>query len=353
MYDRSDLGLRGPVKSCLSERIMFFRKCGGEACDTEERREIVTTQYDREGRLLRQLHQNRDGSQSTSVYNYDPSGRLQTIVNDGTAGPSGVQTHYYDQAGRLERVVLKTSGAAERTLESFQYGSDGRKTKIRQIDLASLHPNTSYIYGVEGTNSAYEAPGAREIQTSYDERGKPVALTFYGNDQKPLRRVVFLYDAAGQLIEEGQEEVASPFPHGVLEQGTAAQMVAIRALFSSIRVFHRYDAAGHRVETRSEMGRFGEDSKATTYNEHGDAEIEQHVHVSRDFGMDDEGRLSDQPTRENTSRSESRFTYVYDDARNWVELTIGGRTGPDEPFQTSSIETRVLTYWDAYNKFGA
>ena len=346
MYDRSDLGLRGLVKSCRSERIMFFRKCGGESCDIEERREIAATQYNREGRLLRQWHQNPDASEWTSVYTDDENGRLQTIATDGTAGPSGVRTHYHDSAGRLERIVFKGAGAVERIIESFQYDSAGRKTKILHIDPASLRPDTTYGYGVDGSTGAYSAPGAQEIQTGYDERGKPVALTFYGADQTLLRRVIFLYDSRGRLVEEAQEEVASPFPPEVLEQGTAPQVAAILALFSSIRVFHRYDDLGRRVETRLETGRLGEDRKTTAYNEHGDPEIEQHFHASRDFGMDDEGRLSDQPTRETISRSESRFNYVYDEAGNCIELTVSGCTHPGEPFQTYSVETRVLTYWN-------
>ena len=345
MYERSDLGLRGPVKSCRSERTLPFRRCGADACETEERCSVTTTGYDRAGRLLRQWFQNPDASEWTWIYAYDQSGRLRTIATDGTAGPSGVRTHYYDQAGRLERIGLKTSEAAERTVESFKYDSDGRKTKVLHIDLASLRPDTFCGTGGEGSTSFYSAIGAREIQTSYDERDKPVALAFYGDDQKLLRRVVFLYDSAGRLLEEAQEEVASPFPPEVLEQGTAAQVAPFRTLFGSIKIFHRYDDAGRRVETRSEIGRLGEDRKVTIYNEHGDPQSEQHFHASRDFEMGDEGRLSDRPTRENISRSEARFTYVYDEAENWVQLTIAGRTGSTEPFQTSSIETRVLTYW--------
>ena len=345
MYDRSDLGLRGPVKSCRSEQTLSFRRCGADACDTEERCSVTTTEYDSEGQLLRQWCQNPNASEWTAVYTYDQSGRLRTIITDGTAGPSGVRTHYYDQAGRLERIGLKTSDSAERTVESFKYDSVGRKTKVLHIDLSSRRPDTTYGYGVEGTTSAYSAPGAREIQTRYDERGKPVALAFYGDDQNLLRRVGFLYDSAGRLIEEAQEEVASAFPTEVLEQGTAAQVAALRAVFASVKIFHRYDDTGRRAETRFEIGRLGEDRKVTTYNEHGDPESEQSFHASRDFEIDDEGRLSDRPTRENISTSEARFTYVYDEAGNWVQLTIAGRTGPKEPFQMSSIETRVLTYW--------
>jgi hypothetical protein len=57
--------------------------------------------------------------------------------------------------------------------------------------------------------------------------------------------------------------------------------------------------------------------------------------------------LSDQPTKEIVSKSESRFSYVYDEAGNWIELTVSGRNNPDEPFQTHNVETRVLAYWDA------
>jgi hypothetical protein len=297
--------------------------------------------------VLRQWHQNHDATEWSWIYTYDQNRRLGTIAVEGTAGAPEVRTHYYDQAERLERTGLKTADAVERIIESFQYDSAGKKTKILHVDPASLRPDTTYGYGVEGSTGAYSAPGAQEIQTSYDERGKPVALTFYGADQTLLRRVVFVYDSRGRLVEEAQEEVASPFPPEVLEQGTAAQVAAILALFSGIRVFHRYDDLGCRVETRSEMGRLGEDRKTTAYNEHGDPEIEQHFHASRDFGMDDEGRLSDQPTRESSNSSESRLNYVYDEAGNWVECTILGRSGPDQPFQAFSIETRELTYWDA------
>src|SRR5215467_7605389 len=104
MYDRSDLGLRGPVKSCRSERKLYSRRCGADACDTEERRFVTTTEYDQDGRLLRQWYQNPDASEWSTVYTYDPNGRLQTTATDGTAGASSARTHYYDQAGRLERI---------------------------------------------------------------------------------------------------------------------------------------------------------------------------------------------------------------------------------------------------------
>jgi len=157
MYDRSDLGLRGPVKSCRSEQTLSFRRCGADACDTEERCSVTTTEYDSEGQLLRQWCQNPNASEWTAVYTYDQSGRLPTIATDGTAGTPEIRTHYYDQAGRLERIGLKTSDSAERTVESFKYDCVGRKTKVLHIDLSSRRPDTTYGYGVEGTTSAYSA----------------------------------------------------------------------------------------------------------------------------------------------------------------------------------------------------
>jgi hypothetical protein len=68
MHDRSDLGLRGPVKSSRSERTFPFR-CSG-ASDSEERRSITTTEYDREGRFCgsgfkTRTRRNRPGSTRT------------------------------------------------------------------------------------------------------------------------------------------------------------------------------------------------------------------------------------------------------------------------------------------------
>ena len=62
--------------------------------------------------------------------------------------------------------------------------------------------------------------------------------------------------------------------------------------------------------------------------------------------MDDEGRLSDAPASESVSRSEARFRYDYDMFGNWVMKTIESRAGTDQDFTVSSVERRVIGYFE-------
>jgi hypothetical protein len=55
---------------------------------------------------------------------------------------------------------------------------------------------------------------------------------------------------------------------------------------------------------------------------------------SRDYNIDDEGRLSDSPTKESVSRSEARFHYEYDALSNWVNKAVESRPGADRDRMT-------------------
>jgi hypothetical protein len=82
------------------------------------------------------------------------------------------------------------------------------------------------------------------------------------------------------------------------------------------------------------------------YNDHGDQIEEVFEHEAREYGMDEQGRLSDSPTKESVTRSEARFRYDYDARGNWVEKVIEGRSGADQDFTVSSIERRTLAYYE-------
>jgi hypothetical protein len=82
------------------------------------------------------------------------------------------------------------------------------------------------------------------------------------------------------------------------------------------------------------------------YNEHGDKIQELCEHEGRDYGIDDEGRLSDSPTRESVSRSEARFHYDYDSRGNWVSKRVESRGGTKNDFILSSVERRTVTYFE-------
>jgi hypothetical protein len=137
-------------------------------------------------------------------------------------------------------------------------------------------------------------------------------------------------------------------PPGMLAEMSPARL-AMRALLGArpLRRLHRYDARGHRIETSSSLfGPLGRDRRTMAYNNLGDQieEISEDEH--RDYNIDDQGRLSDSPTRESVSRSEARFHYEYDGRGNWIKKTVESRGGADQDFSVSTIEQRTLAYYD-------
>jgi hypothetical protein len=82
------------------------------------------------------------------------------------------------------------------------------------------------------------------------------------------------------------------------------------------------------------------------YNSHGDQIEEISEDEQRDFSIDDQGRLSDDPTKASVNRSEARFHYDYDARGNWIRKVVEGRNGADQDFAVSIIEERTLGYDD-------
>jgi len=83
-----------------------------------------------------------------------------------------------------------------------------------------------------------------------------------------------------------------------------------------------------------------------SYNEHDDIVQKVTEDRSREYGMDDEGRLSEHPEKQNVRRSEVRFDYDYDARGNWTRKSVMGRGAPRADFTPSSIELRTIRYFD-------
>jgi YD repeat-containing protein len=343
MTDRERWQLRGPVRSCRLERRWYSRRCGAGTCDTEERGDATTLHFRPDGNLSRRSHHNPDGSEWASTYDYDDNGRLthwRAEAADGVA-----RFYEYDNAGRLVR-VFDRNGDGDRTVETYEYDGSGRKSKTLHADVAAQRSNMHY--GVEGTDSAYSAPGAASVTTIYNHRDQPAQLLFRDPAGRELSRVEFRYDDAGQLIEEAQTSSEEVLPREMLASLNPAQLQAVRGLFGlggdSTRRTHGYDEHGRRVETRSNIGLLGRDRKTVTYNEHGDPLVQVFEHEEREYGMDEEGRIADSPTRTNVSRSETRLRYDYDGHGNWISKTVEGRPGSEGEFSLSALERRTIVY---------
>lgn len=173
-------------------------------------------------------------------------------------------------------------------------------------------------------------------------------MLFHNTGGRQLSRLEFRYDNAGRLIEEVQINNEDALPPDILASLNQAQLETVRALFgvggAATRRAHRYDAQGRRAETRSRIGRIGGDNKTMAYNDHGDQILEISENHEQEYGIDDEGRLSDTPTKERVTRSEARFRYDYDAHHNWVTKTVESRGDIDQEFALCSVERRTITY---------
>jgi YD repeat-containing protein len=174
----------------------------------------------------------------------------------------------------------------------------------------------------------YSARGAAALITVYNQRELPAELLFHDAQGRLLSRVVFHYDPAGHLVEEALTKMEDALPPELAARLRAGQLAALHNLMGGtgpIRQLHRYDEQGRRCETLSQMGPLGENRRTMAYNEHGEQIAEIAEHATREYKMDDEGRLSDKPARESVNRSEGRFRYQYDARGNWVEKITQGR----------------------------
>lgn len=305
-------------------------------------------EFREDGSLARRWHRNPDGSEWTTTYQYD-AGRLTAVRTENGAAFVSLQIYEYDPEGRLVRVLGRSENAEDRIAESYEYDHDGRRKKTFYVDVASQRADTLYSFGVEGTDAAYSAPGVTTLTTLYNEREQPIQLVFRDATGDLLKRVEFSYDADANLIQETQTNVADMLPPDAFTAMNPAQLEAVRAVLGGagepICHMHRYDRNGRRIESRWRMGLLGGDVKTTVYNDHGDEIAEVSEQETREYGIDDEGRLADVPTRESVHQSEARFHYDYDANGNWVVKTVESRAAPEQEFMKSSVERRTIEYF--------
>ena len=348
MTDRERWQLRGPVRSCQLERRWYSRACGADACALEERGDAATLEFRYDGNLSRQSHHNPDGSEWTSTYAYDDSGRLIQMRTETAAQVAKLCFYEYDSAGRLLRVLAR-EGDGDRTVETYEYSASGGKSKTLHVDIAAQRSDTHYSWGIEGTDSAYSARGAANLVKTYNHRDQPTQVSFRDLAGRELSRVELRYDDAGRLVEEAQTNSQEVLPPEMLADLNAAQLEIVRRFFGagteSIRRTQAYDEQGRRVETRTKIGPLDCDRKTVSFNEHGDPLVELDEHEERQYDIDDEGRISDSPERENVSRSEARFRYDYDGHGNWVSKRVECHSGSEDAFVLSSEERRTITYF--------
>jgi hypothetical protein len=330
MTNRDQYHLRGPVYTCHIQRIR-----PSTAPEGNERSDATSLEFRADGHLARRHHRNPDGSEWTTTYEHNTKDHLFCIRNESSAGQANLTFHEYDATGRLGRVFTRLDGTNEETLETYEYDSEGRKSKTRLAD-PRIH-----AWGVEGSNTVYPSKGAAKVVTRYNHRDQPAELLFQDQSGGLLSRVDFQYDLDGNLIEETQTDSAAAIPSGLKQEATAAHLEAVRSLIGPIQQLHTYNQQGRRVHTRLRMGQLSDETTSRTYNNYGDEIEVVSESISRGYNLDDEGRISEVPSEGRANRSETVFRYDYDARGNWTVKAIQSPSG-----ELSIIERRTITYFN-------
>jgi YD repeat-containing protein len=348
MSDRDKAGLRGPVKTVVDEQTFSMS-------DGQQRLSTNTTEYTPDGKILEVRTRPQDGSEWVTNYTYHSDGRLLKTVFGKLGSAPGYETTYsYDEARRL--IALK-SGDNNRI--RYHYDDKGRKSVIESYDSKPLSANTAYATHWEGTDLGFAPYPGGTLSTSYNEEGVATGAQLKDKDGKLVAHILRKFDAQGRITSEEQvadapELMISDELRSTLNPEQAKSVGAFVAGGMHNRaISYFYDTHGHVKERHRSDGVFGEEVTITTYNDHGDIELERTTTVmnpeaGREYDLTEAGAMIPvgQPqAAQPPATNEAQYSYQYDSYGNWTEQTTVVRSRPDAQWEPRSILRRKLTYY--------
>jgi hypothetical protein len=304
-----------------------------------------------DGKISKADYHNADGSVSLSNYLYDGEGRL-TEIQFRTNDLSLHRTLYsYDDAGRQVRTAIVNPDGSQRDSEACYYEGSGRKAKVHFLDPQMA--NVACMYGVEGSEQAYGAPGATTMTTVYDENDRPAEVLFHDALNRLLQQITIIRDDAGRLAsEEMRLHGQVPFPEldEKLESSSPGDRARVNAMLAQLlgpaqtfsKTTYTYDDKGRLLERNISMLSLGGDRTTFRYDEHDNPIEETCEHNSQEKDIDEQGELRTIARPSHTQQF--RLQYQYDGRGNWTERVTCSRMEPDPDFQRSHVERREITY---------
>lgn len=350
MSAREKAGLRGPVRECTEESTRPAVPGFPEAKFTN------ATEYDTEGRIVKTVAINPDGSKWISANTYDEQGRLVKTTSGQENGPVEETTYQYDEQGRI--LAYAEPGSRNETTR-FEYGADGRKTRIVTSTLppspAGASGENSMAVSIEGGEDLYyPTPLGGVVETLYDENDRSTELQVYLAGGKLVERLVRAYDSAGRPVETKVvlEDISAMFPADtakeLLNQPGAAEELQqqLLELLGPQREFgkvtYAYDSEGRVTEKHNNFGP-REILTKFVYNHQGDS-IEERVTSSAAPNSLHAANASAAPDAMGAESSVA-YTYKYDSYGNWTEQAMQSKSHPDGVLQDAGVCRRTITYY--------
>ena len=352
MSDFAGWALRGPVRPLRTD----FAEWNPETGEWRPLKNRSVATFRPDGQISEIEHHNPDGSVPREVRLYDESGRL----TEDQWWASGVLTrrvlHTYDVGGRPASSVIVDVDGTKREAEVCRYDENGRKTKVVFLPVPESSAATcstgsgGAMYGVEGTDVAYPAPGATTSTTTYDERELPAEVTFRDASRAVVTRVVFSRDQDGRVLSErmefaGPAGLPGPAVDADLPDHERASLMKLLETVFEDHTFslatYVYDEKGRRIESIRRLGTLSEECVTVRYDDFDNPVEEVMSDVSRDLRMDDGVVKSEEGP---SCVQHVRFEYRYDAHGNWTERIVWQRLEPNADERPLNIERRTIEY---------
>jgi hypothetical protein len=343
----------GPVKTLRSE----FATWDLNRQDWQPVQHFNLASFRVDGAILTLDAHNPDGTIAHSQWLYDDAGRLAESSSSMNDGPIDRTVYVYDEGGRPIRTTHLGHDGTRTDVEVCSYDVDGRKTKVqflfpRETDSECSATDTcgaSTGYAIEGTESAYGAPGATTMTVTYDENNLPIKVSFHDADHHLLSDVILMRDRTGRLLSEEMHRGERPLFQNYLDKAAPEERERLAAMFEAAlgdtvsRTIYGYDAKGRLLTRGHRMGNLGGDSTTYRYDDSDDPVEETTEQRSRKGSFDETGNVHYTSDRLNVQHN--RLEYLYDSHGNWTERIVSFRSESEPDFQRSNIERRMITYY--------
>jgi len=301
----------------------------------------MVVEFRSDGSMHRQWQKNPSPHMSewTTFYDYNDANQLVTVRVEQAGTVTTTQILEYDSEGRISRVIVPGKDGTQRVAEFYSYEPDGRKKKTLHIEshYTCEGGGCGPMFGVDGTDVAYGAPGATSVTSIYDHRAHPVEHLFHDDNGELVTRLDFRYDDRGNLVEEicALQKLSSE----IMKEVSPDHLDAFRKIFT-IRRSHRYDEHDRKIETSTTMAADDWNRDTFEYNEYGDVSLQtsESSHGQYDF---EKGELRQKSDTIRSHRSETQFLYQYDLYGNWNEKIVQSPDG-----HVWSLERRTISYFD-------
>jgi RHS repeat-associated protein len=348
--------------------------------------------YDDAGRLVKteSVHPTTDVVLATHSYGYDFDSN-QTTHTRPTSNGTATDTTIYDELGRvsgssnqLEASIFSTASAGfdaagnqvrivdpRSNITTATYNSWNLLTSTTEPSTAA-HPaladrTWSVKYSPAGDPKNETRPGGVIVDRTYDLLGRMTAETGSGTGALSATRS-FGYDPGGRMTSAGTQSFTY-FDTGNLKDSTGPAGTSSFDIDAASRIVSRTDAAGTSTfgyNDRGDLNAYNVGGTPVTIDWRTDGlvdKINYPLAITRMFGYDDMGRITDDYTKTSANATLARREYTYnpDSSVKSAKITAsgGGVTPPGtiEPGfipSTASgsrdvLVTATYVYWTNLN----